>query len=1008
MKRFLLRLLLASTIISCSAIFGFGLPPLPQYEVQALRDIAKTLGKTNWDFSVNPCSGELGWATANPAKGLENAVTCNCSFNNGTVCHVVSIVLKEQNLPGTLPLDLVRFPYLEEIDLTRNYLNGTIPPQWGSVKLVNISLLGNRLTGSIPKELANITTLKSIVVEYNQLSGNLPPELGNLSSLERILLGSNYFTGELPTSFAKLTTLTDFRISDNQFSGKIPDYIQNWKQLGKLVIQASGLNGPIPPSIALLEKLSDLRISDLNGSAAAFPPLNNVTGLKTLILRSCSIIGQLPEYLSVMTTLKTLDLSFNKLSGEIPSSFVSLQKADYIFLTGNMLTGPVPLWILNRGDHIDLSYNNFTSGRSGSLVCQQQSVNLFASSLIGNNSGIVSCLRSCQKKWYNLYINCGGKEVIVNGSTTYAADTDAAGPSNFFLSTSNWAFSSTGNFMDDDRPTDTYIWTNSSRQSIYNPELYMNARISPLSLTYYAFCLGNGNYTVNLHFAEIMFTDDKTYSSLGRRIFDVYMQGELVMKDFDIVKEAGGVAKAVIRRFTIVVTNSTMEIRFYWAGKGTTGIPVRGVYGPLISAISVDPDFIPPSENGNSISVGAVVGIVAAGAFVIFLVLGILWWKGCLGRKSAMEQDLKGLEKYTGTFTLRQIKAATNNFDAANKIGEGGFGPVYKGVLSDGTVIAVKQLSSKSKQGNREFVNEIGMISALQHPHLVKLYGCCIEGNQLLLIYEYMENNSLARALFGPEEYQLKLDWLTRQKICVGIAKGLAYLHEESRLKIVHRDIKATNVLLDRNLNSKISDFGLAKLDEEDNTHISTRVAGTYGYMAPEYAMRGHLTDKADVYSFGIVALEIVSGKSNTSYRPKEECLYVLDWALLLKEKGSLLDLVDPRLGSNYKQDEAMVMIKVALLCANVSPAVRPTMSLVVSMLEGSTKVSELVPDLSVSTDEMTSKAMREHFQQNKEQDMGDRQTKSTSTDCHWTASTTSTSDLYPINLDSDYLEQRA
>ncbi|XVE63317.1 hypothetical protein DITRI_Ditri07aG0010300 [Diplodiscus trichospermus] len=150
-----------------------------------------------------------------------------------------------------------------------------------------------------------------------------------------------------------------------------------------------------------------------------------------------------------------------------------------------------------------------------------------------------------------------------------------------------------------------------------------------------------------------------------------------------------------------------------------------------------------------------------------------------------------------------------------------------QGVLADATAIAVKQLSAKSKQGNREFVNEIGMISALQHPHLVKLFGYCIEGNQLLLIYEYMENNNLARALFGPEECQLKLDWPTRRNICIGMARGLAYLHEESRLKIVHRDIKATNVLLDKNLTPKISDFSLAKLDDEENTHISTRIART-------------------------------------------------------------------------------------------------------------------------------------------------------------------------------------
>ncbi|XP_019052106.1 PREDICTED: probable leucine-rich repeat receptor-like serine/threonine-protein kinase At3g14840 [Nelumbo nucifera] len=343
-------------------------------------------------------------------------------------------------------------------------------------------------------------------------------------------------------------------------------------------------------------------------------------------------------------------------------------------------------------------------------------------------------------------------------------------------------------------------------------------------------------------------------------------------------------------------------------------------------------------------SAGVVAGVVISIVGFIFLVLGFLWWRGCLCNKSTMNKDLIGLDVQTGSFTLRQIKDATNNFDDGNKIGQGGFGSVYKGLLSDGTLVAVKKLSSKSKQGNREFLNEIGMISALHHPHLVKIYGCCTEGNQLLLVYEYMENNSLARALFGPEECHLKLDWPTRYKICIGIARGLAYLHEESTLKIVHRDIKATNILLDKDLNPKISDFGLAKLDEEENTHISTRVAGTFGYMAPEYAMRGHLTDKADIYSFGIVALEIVSGKSNSGFRPEED-VYLLDWVHILKEKGALIDIVDPMLGSEFNEEQVVGMINVALLCTNPSASLRPAMSSVVSMLEGQVSIQEFASD---------------------------------------------------------------
>ncbi|XP_058209724.1 probable leucine-rich repeat receptor-like serine/threonine-protein kinase At3g14840 isoform X5 [Rhododendron vialii] len=998
---------------------------LPPDEVEALKEIGKTLGKTDWNFSGDPCT-TFSTVTVEPillfgvSVGFENSVNCTCYGT--TVCHITRIALKAQDLPGTLPPELTRLTHLQDIDLTRNYLSGTIPLEWGSMmELKKISLLGNRITGRIPKELANINTLAIITVEFNQLSGPIPPKLGSLPHLEQLHLTSNYFTGELPKELANLTTLKEFLIGSNYFTGKIPDFIQNWTNLEKLGIVGSGLDGPIPPSIGLLTKLSELRISDLNGSQASFPPLNNLIRLEALILRSCNINGTLPEYLGTMTNLTLLDLSFNNLSGKIPSNFSSLSKISMIYLTGNLLSGPVPPWMLQSTSiSIDLSYNNFDLGSSQDY--QQGRTNLFGSSSKGNFSGNVPCLSlrgfRCNQKWSSFHINCGGKEVSLDGKKYEGDDEDPGVPSKFYRSATNWEFSNTGHFLDQKHPLEAFISTNSSRLYMNNSDLYMDARISPISLTYYGSCLVKGNYKITLHFAEIMFNDSKSYGNLGRRIFDIYIQEKLVQKDFNIVDEAGGIGKEIKKNYTEVVTDGTLEIRLYWAGKGTTGLPFRGVYGPLISAISVDnPDYKPPPKG---ISAGAVVGIVAAAAFVIILLLGILWWRGFLIRKDTMDQDLKGLDLQTGSFTLRQIKAATDNFDEANKIGEGGFGSVYKGLLSDGTVIAVKQLSSKSKQGNREFVNEIGMISALQHPHLVKLYGCCIEGNQLLLVYEYMENNSLARALFGPEECQLQLDWPTRYKICIGIARGLAYLHEESRLKIVHRDIKATNVLLDKNLNPKISDFGLAKLDEEDDTHISTRIAGTYGYMAPEYAMRGYLTDKADVYSFEIVALEIVSGRSNTSYRTKEYCLYLLDWALILKQKGNMMELVDPKLGSDFNKIEVTVMINVALMCTNMSPAVRPAMSSVVSMLEGRTvPETSSIPDPDASNEQMKLKGMMIELQKSLETDTSEGQIQIVPPDgpytasasagdlYPYTASSASAGDLYPLNWDSQVMENQ-
>ncbi|PWA79702.1 serine/threonine/dual specificity protein kinase, catalytic domain-containing protein [Artemisia annua] len=1035
---------------------------LPSDEVDALKLIGSKLGK-NWDFKQDPC---VDWVRSNPNSTYDDTLRCNC---NRTICHVTSISLKGQSLQGTLPPELANLPYLQNLDLTRNFLSSTIPPEWGSMRQIqNISLIANRINGSIPKELGNISTLTSLVVEGNIMSGIIPEELGNLQSIERLLLNSNYFTGRLPESFANLTTMKDFRICGNNFTGKIPDFIGRWKRLKTLKIQASGLEGPIPSTITLLSDLSDLRISDLRGPDMYFPPFSNTTSFKNLILRSCNLIGNLPISLAP-NALKVLDLSFNKLNGTIPDAFANLKNTDNMYLTGNLLSGIVPDWMLKgdsidlsynkftyeslresrcqmdktdlsfnklngtipdafanlkntdnmyltgnllsgivpdwmlKGDSIDLSYNKFTYESLRESRCQMDKTNLFASFSTDNTSKEVSCLGNdvCKANSTSLYINCGGSQLSV-GDKSYEGDLNAGGPSHFSSTDNRWGFSMTGHYLDDDQNDDSYIVTTTSGAPVNTSELYSTARSSALSLTYYSFCMLNGSYNVSLHFAEIVFTDDKTYSSLGRRVFDIYIQGVLVEKDFDISDRAGGARKVVVTTYTVNVT-TTLEIRLYWAGKGTISTPIRGVYGPLISAISVDPNFQVPQKDGNEhknengVSVVTVVGIVVGAIGLIVLILGALWWLGYFHHGDTNDIELNGV---TGTFTLRQIKAATNDFDIANKIGEGGFGSVYKGVLPDGTLIAVKQLSSKSRQGNREFLNELGMISALQHPHLVKLHGCCIEGNQLLLAYEYMENNSLARALFGPERWQLELDWPTRYRICIGIARGLAFLHEESRLKIVHRDIKATNVLLDKNLDAKISDFGLAKLDEEDNTHISTRIAGTYGYMAPEYALRGYLTDKADVYSYGIVLLEIVSGMANTVDRTKENHFILLDRAIALKSTGDLMELVDPRLDSEYDVQEVMVVTNLALLCTTISPSERPTMSSVVSMLEGRILPQDFVVEHNVSITQMERDKKINQLEAMNESEIMNMSVPYTDT-------SESVVDLYPDDLYDEYLHKR-
>ncbi|XP_034698932.1 probable LRR receptor-like serine/threonine-protein kinase RFK1 [Vitis riparia] len=973
-------LLLSALVLVCSGIWTCVVESsgVPQEEVDALKQIAKTMGIIAWEFKLFNASdcvvGTVEIAPpAQPDQEAVSTVTCDCSFSDAT-CHIVSIILKRLNLPGTLPPELANLTYLQNIDFAYNYLNGSIPTQWASMPLINISLLANRLSGEIPKEIGNFANLSYLNLEANQFSGPVPSEIGKLVNLHTLILSSNQLSETLPKELGGLD-LRDFRINDNNFNGTIPDFIQNWIQLTRLEMHASGLQGPIPSNISVLKNLNQLRISDINGTNQPFPVLDNIKSLRRLVLRNCNISGEIPSIIWRMTNLRVLDLSFNKLTGELPTA-ISSDSLKFIFLTGNLLSGNISGSFLKDGVTIDLSYNNFTWQSPEQPACDNYNgakLNLFQAFSKDNSlKGVLPCRTDleCKNYGHSLYVNCGGEKVKVNEnkrSITYEGDTARDNSdANYYLSAdnNNWGFSSSGDFMDDNNELNKdYIITSKSQIS---ETLYNTARISPLSLTYFRYCLQNGSYSVRLHFAEIEFTNDSTYGSLGKRMFDIYAQDELVKKDFNIEDHAKGALKPYALPFNATVTNNVLEIRFYFAGRGTTRIPQRGVYGPLISAISVDPNFTPPSEGGKTKTAPIIIGVVAA--CLICLALGIFWWRGNLRTKNGREKDFGGLDVHIGSFTLKQIKAATNNFDSLNQIGEGGFGPVYKGLLPDGTAIAVKQLSSKSTQGNREFLNEIGMISCLQHPNLVKLHGCCIEGNQLLLVYEYMENNSLARALLGPENCQLKLDWPTRQKICVGIARGLAFLHEESRLKIVHRDIKGTNVLLDGDLNPKISDFGLAKLHEEEKTHISTRVAGTIGYMAPEYALWGYLTYKADVYSFGVVALEIVSGKHNMSYRPKNDCACLLDWACFLQQSGDIMELVDQKLGSEFNKKEAERMIKVALLCTNASPSLRPNMSEAVSMLEGITTISDAIPEAGSYSEDLRFKAIREYHNHTRSQ----------------------------------------
>ncbi|ONK55299.1 uncharacterized protein A4U43_UnF5280 [Asparagus officinalis] len=387
--------------------------------------------------------------------------------------------------------------------------------------------------------------------------------------------------------------------------------------------------------------------------------------------------------------------------------------------------------------------------------------------------------------------------------------------------------------------------------------------------------------------------------------------------------------------------NFRYETDVFFKGEPTVSLDLSS--GPA-SAPFAEP---PPSVNieGSKSSTGKVLLILlpVTLGLVIILIFGIFFRKR-RKRKTRPANNIHGtaatLEDISSaewlSFDLTMLKAATGNFADSLKLGQGGFGTVYKGTLPNGEDIAVKRLSAGSRQGMQELKNELILVAKLQHKNLVRLLGVCLEEDEKLLVYEYVLNRSLDNFLFDPVRCK-QLNWERRFNIIRGIARGLLYLHEESHLKVIHRDLKASNVLLDADMNPKISDFGLARLFGQDETQgITSRVVGTFGYMAPEYAQRGHFSMKLDVYSFGILVLEIMTGKRSNSFQYDSEISPdIVSYTWEHWRNGRALGIIDPSMGKISSSNEVLRCIQIGLLCAQEEPADRPPMSSVFLMLHG-------------------------------------------------------------------------
>ncbi|XP_019166731.1 PREDICTED: probable LRR receptor-like serine/threonine-protein kinase At1g53430 isoform X1 [Ipomoea nil] len=858
----------------------------------------------------------------------QNLFSGSIPIQLGSLTNLTSLDLSNNLFSDSIPIQLGSLVNLNYMYLYNNSFGGPIPIQLGSlVNLLYLDLSENLFNGSIPIQLGSLVNLTRLDLSDNLLSEAIPIEVGNLKSLMILDISDNQLSGPLPNQLGKLSLLRTLNVRGNNLTGRIPDSIGQLGNLTRLSLLGNNFEGPLTDQFSKLTNLVSLRVSDLVGGESQFPNLTNLSSLEYLTLRKCLLGGPIPPIIWNLPNLYSLDLSFNSLFGQIPK-YVSSPPA-YLFLRGNKLNGTIPKWIMNLTWHFDVSENFFTNNVAEIQNLHSNSSNLNLFSSLNSSEGGTHWEHvgyTCSDKKYlledHLFINCGGESMKINGSI-YEGDLSLNGSSTFFLSRSlTWGYSSMGSYTS---TKDEYIMNNTCIVGVGDVPLYSSARVSPISLKYYGFCLRNDEYTVKLHFAELVSNGNyKTpYINKSGRVFDVDIQGKNELKNFHIEKEAEGVNKAyTVEIENVIVNNSRLEIHLYWSGKGS-----MMYQGPLISAISVYPskesDLSPPKMAAISLSV-----------LILLIVLMVYFWKIEDNSHEGMVELYPG-----GLYNFHKVKAAANNFK--DKLGEGGFGTFYEAKLGNGTAVAVEKVSA-TKDIIRAFREKDSTISLMEHPNLVKLMGCIAEKNQLLLVYEDIGRNSLQNALFGSNK--LKLDWPTRRNICLGIAEGLAFLHE-CKQKNVHGNIKPTTIFLDKNLNAKIADFGFSRLHDQGKSLVD----GTVVYLAPEYAKYDLLTTKADVYSFGVVVLIVVSGKKEKISMSSSgaDTEYLPDLAAREKQReGHFMNLVDKTISNTVDWNQADTTLELALLCLDQYPDQRPSMSQVVKVLKEQLPLKDLKESL--------------------------------------------------------------
>lgn len=857
-------------------------------EVTALLSIRRRL--------IDPNGNLTDWNQGDPCTGRWNGVVCyNSTLEDG-------------------------YLHVQELQLLNRNLSGNLSPALGNLSQLQIlSFMWNNISGSIPKEIGNIKTLKLLLLNGNLLTGPLPEELGYLPNLDRIQIDQNQISGQLPKSFANLNKTKHFHMNNNSISGQIPPELSRLPNLVHLLLDNNNLSGFLPPQLSELPNLHILQLDNNNFEGTTIPDsYRNMIQLFKLSLRNCSLQGPVPD-LSNIPYLYYIDLSDNKLSGSIPDNKLA-ENITTIDFSNNQLTGAVPSNFsqLTRLQKLSVANNllngtlptiwqNWTSNGKENRILD------FRNNKIGAISGTVDLPQ-------NVSLWLGGNPLCNNGNLA-----QYCGAENIIL---------------DATPDSTSPSVQCQSQSCPPPFEYSPNDPEP--------CFCAAPLIVEYRLKSPGFSDFRPYRSqfntylttgLSLNIYQLnvtsftWQEGPRLLMDFKIFP--------VFDNHSHIFNSSELQrlISMFTGWR----IPDSDLFGPyeLLDIILLDPYknvtvVVPSSGLSKAAIAGIVLGSIA-GAVTLSAIVTIIILRAHANKylevskrrqASRISMKIDGLR----SLSYAELATATNDFHSSTLVGQGGYGKVYKGILADGTVVAIKRAQEGSLQGEKEFLTEIELLSRLHHRNLVSLVGYCDEAGEQMLVYEYMPNGTLREHLSANAKQPLSFSM--RLRTALGSAKGILYLHTEADPPIFHRDIKASNILLDSKFTAKVADFGLSKLAPVPDfegvlpAHVSTVVKGTPGYLDPEYFLTRKLTDKSDVYSLGVVFLELLTGMHPISHGKN-----IVREVNVAYQSGMIFSIVDERMGS-YPSDCVERFVTLAMKCCQDQPDARPTMAEVVRELE--------------------------------------------------------------------------